>query len=98
MRLGYFSNILILLTVIVLIGCRHNSKKGFEEVSELPIKPNILFIYLDDMGYGDPQCFNSESLIPTPNMITNKATYKIKLFKDFGAKNSISSNSPSLDS
>ena len=31
-------------------------------------KPNILFILTDDMGYGDPACFNPKSRIPTPNI------------------------------
>ncbi len=28
--------------------------------------PNILLILVDDMGYGDPACYNSASKIPTP--------------------------------
>ena len=28
--------------------------------------PNILVILVDDMGYGDPGCFNHQSKIPTP--------------------------------
>ena len=30
--------------------------------------PNIIFIMVDDMGYGDPKAFNSESKIATPQM------------------------------
>lgn len=33
-----------------------------------PPKPNIIIIMADDMGYGDPKCYNPESKIPTPNM------------------------------
>lgn len=31
-------------------------------------RPNIVFILADDMGYGDPQCYNPASQIPTPHI------------------------------
>jgi arylsulfatase A-like enzyme len=31
-------------------------------------KPNIIFILADDLGFGDPQCNNPASKIPTPNI------------------------------
>src|SRR3954468_23554744 len=31
-------------------------------------KPNIVILLADDMGYGDPRCFNPQSKIATPNI------------------------------
>ncbi|MEM7144269.1 MAG: sulfatase-like hydrolase/transferase [Verrucomicrobiota bacterium] len=31
-------------------------------------QPNIVFIYADDLGYGDVACYNPDSKIPTPHL------------------------------
>ena len=31
-------------------------------------RPNVVFILADDMGWGDVECNNPDSLIPTPNI------------------------------
>jgi arylsulfatase A len=42
--------------------------------------PNILFILVDDLGYGDVACYNPESIIPTPNI--DKLAAKGMMFTD----------------
>ncbi|MFK7790270.1 MAG: arylsulfatase [Phycisphaeraceae bacterium] len=32
------------------------------------LRPNVVFILADDMGYGDARCYNAESKVPTPNI------------------------------
>lgn len=43
-------------------------------------KPNILLILTDDLGYGDLQCYNKNSKIPTPHL--NKLAESSMLFTD----------------
>jgi arylsulfatase A-like enzyme len=42
---------------VLLVGCAVG-----------PSRPNIVFIMADDMGYGDPGCYNPDSKIATPNI------------------------------
>lgn len=53
--------VLSLASSFILPSCREVAKKDFRN-------PNIVFILADDMGYGDPECYNQESKIPTPNI------------------------------
>lgn len=50
--------IILILLSNLLTSCKEPEEK----------LPNIVFILADDMGYGDPGCYNPDSKIPTPNI------------------------------
>jgi arylsulfatase A len=56
--------LVLLFLVYTLQSCNNNTQK----VDSKSTSPNIVIIMADDMGYGDPGCYNPESKIPTPNM------------------------------
>jgi arylsulfatase A-like enzyme len=62
---------------------------GYEKVNKN--LPNIVIIYADDMGYGDLNCQNENSKIPTPNL--DKLTSEGMRFTDVHSSSGICSPS-----
>lgn len=58
-------NSMLLAFSLISLTCGYQKKVSAPQTTALP---NIVFILADDMGYGDAGCYNSESLIPTPNI------------------------------
>jgi len=68
----------ITIISIVLLSCACK----FNDDSQTQESPNIIVIYVDDLGYGDLSCYGGD--IPTPN-IDQIAGDGIR-FTDFYAK------------
>ena len=65
-RCVFFSAYGVVFTVCLgLIGLWRDPPVASAQTDELP---NIVLILVDDMGYGDPQCYNPDSKIPTPHI------------------------------
>lgn len=60
------------LSLILLLSAfsGFEARGGAEGASSRAVTspPNIVFILADDMGYGDPRCYNPESKIATPHI------------------------------
>lgn len=59
-----FQVIIAIVLVLSLFNCK--SKQSNSEVTQLQT-PNVVIIYIDDLGYGDISCYGSKT-ISTPNI------------------------------
>lgn len=62
--------ILISLSIMIFIGCKESNESKTSETSEIVVEnqnPNIIFIYADDLGYGDVSAYGGTGL-QTPNI------------------------------
>ena len=58
--------ILIFIILSTFFSCKNKQKNSTVD-NDLTIKPNIVFIYMDDLGYGDVG-YNGAKGIETPNI------------------------------
>jgi arylsulfatase A-like enzyme len=55
------------MIVFASMALTHGPARG-AETKTAGLRPNVIIILADDMGYGDPRCFNPESKIETPHV------------------------------
>ncbi|WP_282072502.1 sulfatase family protein [Polaribacter atrinae] len=58
---------LILVIFIVFTSCKNKEKANNATIQEVNTQPNIIFIYADDLGYGDVSAYGATEF-STPNM------------------------------
>ena len=58
----YIILFVVLTTAALALGARYSPKEKIQN------RPNIIYILADDLGYGDVNCLNPNSKIPTPNI------------------------------
>jgi arylsulfatase A len=57
-----------MLTTVILAGAWAASPATSDAAPGETDHPHIVILFVDDMGYGDAGCYNSESKIPTPHI------------------------------
>jgi arylsulfatase A-like enzyme len=60
------STIVTAVVLVIGLGCLHWARGGEERA--LAERPNIVFLFADDLGYGDLACYNRQSKIPTQHV------------------------------
>ncbi|WP_372757848.1 arylsulfatase [Mariniflexile sp.] len=68
--MGYsklFKSSLFVVSIMVFLGCKTGSKSEVNPPDIMNQNPNIVIIYLDDLGYGDLSCYGATE-IKTPNI------------------------------
>ena len=62
---------LLTLLPLLLVACQEPAEPAAAAVtaaSSAPSAPNIVLILADDLGIGDPGCYNPHSRVPTPHL------------------------------
>ena len=67
-RRNFLKNTAIASAAILTGACARSKLAGASSLGRPPRRPNIVFIMADDMGYGDPGCYNPNSKTPTPSI------------------------------
>ncbi|HSM48036.1 MAG TPA: sulfatase-like hydrolase/transferase, partial [Draconibacterium sp.] len=68
-----FQLAIVFLLIIGISACSSKQKQTVESES---VKPNVVIIYIDDLGYGDVSCYGATK-VSTPN-IDNLAAIGIR--------------------
>lgn len=65
-RLQFINLVILYATLFVALMLQYSCRTS--QTEKEPIKPNVIYILADDMGYGDVSCLNPNSKIATPNL------------------------------